>query len=167
MVKNPPAMKETWVWSLCWEDSLEKGMITHSSILAWRMPWAEELGGLQSMGSQNYKYELFWIIFHWSQLLTVSSILLQKIPMHIHRFVSICLSIHPIVPLPHLWRTLLFKKYSWEHGGGPPRGLVVKNSPANAGAAGLIPGLGRIPGEGNDYPLQYSSLGNPMDRGVF
>ena len=125
-------------------------MSTHSSILAWRMPWAEELGGLQSMGSQNYKYELFWIIFHLSQLLTVSSILLQKIPMNIHRFLSICLSIHPIVPLPHLWRTLLFKKYSWEHGGGPPRGLVVKNSPANAGAAGdmgSVPGWGRSPGE--------------------
>ena len=39
MVKNPPAMQETWVRSLGWEDALEKGMATHSSILAWRMPW--------------------------------------------------------------------------------------------------------------------------------
>ena len=53
MVKNLPVMQETWVQSLGWEDSLEKGMATHSSILAWRIPWTEEPGGLQSMGSQT------------------------------------------------------------------------------------------------------------------
>jgi len=53
MVKNLPAMQETQVQSLGWEDSLEKGMATHSSILAWRIPWTEEPGGLQSMGSQR------------------------------------------------------------------------------------------------------------------
>ena len=42
MVKNLPAMRETWVQSLGWEDSLEEGMATHSSILAWRIPWAEK-----------------------------------------------------------------------------------------------------------------------------
>ena len=42
LVKNPPAMWETWVPSLGWEDPLEKGMVTHSSILAWRIPWTEE-----------------------------------------------------------------------------------------------------------------------------
>ena len=46
-VKNPPAMRETWVLSLGWEDPLEKGMATHSSILAWRIPWTEEPGRLQ------------------------------------------------------------------------------------------------------------------------
>ena len=46
MVKNPPAMQETWVRSLVWEDPLEKGMATHSSILAWRIPWTEEPGRL-------------------------------------------------------------------------------------------------------------------------
>ena len=49
-VKNLPAMWETWVRSLDWEDPLEKGMATHSSILAWRIPWTEKPGGLQSMG---------------------------------------------------------------------------------------------------------------------
>ena len=44
MVKNLPAMWKTWVRSLAWEDPLEKGMATHSSILAWRIPWTEELG---------------------------------------------------------------------------------------------------------------------------
>ena len=50
-VKNPPAMQETPVRSLGWEDPLEKGMATHSSILAWRISWTGEPGGLQSRGS--------------------------------------------------------------------------------------------------------------------
>ena len=53
MVKNPPAMQDTWVQSLGQEDPLEKGMTTYYSILAWRIPWTEEPGGLQSMGSQR------------------------------------------------------------------------------------------------------------------
>ena len=52
-VKNRPAMKETWVRSLGWDDPLEKGMATHSNILAWRIPWTEKPGGLLSMGSQR------------------------------------------------------------------------------------------------------------------
>ena len=50
MEKNPPAVQETWVQSLGWEDPLEKRMATHSSIFAWRNSWSEESGGLQSMG---------------------------------------------------------------------------------------------------------------------
>ena len=53
LVKNPPAMWETWLQSLGWEDSLEEGKITHSNILAWRILWTKESGGLQSMGSQR------------------------------------------------------------------------------------------------------------------
>ena len=53
MVKNPPAMQETWVQDLGWEDTLDKGLATHSSILAWRIPWTEEPGGLESMESQS------------------------------------------------------------------------------------------------------------------
>ena len=53
LVKNPPAMQETSVESLGQEDRLEKGKATHSSILAWRIPWTEEPGGLQSMGWQR------------------------------------------------------------------------------------------------------------------
>ena len=51
LVKNSPAMQEMWVRSLGWEDPLEKEMATHSSIPAWRIPWTEEPGGLQTMGS--------------------------------------------------------------------------------------------------------------------
>ena len=57
MVKNPPAMQEAQVQSLGREDSLEKGMSTHSSILAWRIPWTEESGRLQSMGSQRVGHD--------------------------------------------------------------------------------------------------------------
>ena len=56
MVKNLPAMPETWVQSLGWEDPLEKGMTTHSSILARIIPLTEEPGGLQSMGSQRVEH---------------------------------------------------------------------------------------------------------------
>ena len=51
-------MQETWIWSLCQEDPLEKEMATYSSILAWKIPWAEEPGGLQSMGSQRAGHDL-------------------------------------------------------------------------------------------------------------
>ena len=51
LVKNSPAMQEMWVRSLGWEDPLEKEMATHSSIPAWRIPWTEEPGGLQTTGS--------------------------------------------------------------------------------------------------------------------
>ena len=56
MVKNLPAMQETWVQSLGQEDLLGKGMAAHPSVLAWRIPWTEEHGGLQSMGSQGVEH---------------------------------------------------------------------------------------------------------------
>ena len=61
MVKNLPAVQETWVRSLGWEDPLEKGTAPHSSILAWRIPWTEEPGRLQSMGSQRVTH--YWATF--------------------------------------------------------------------------------------------------------
>ena len=57
MANNLPAMQKTWVRPLGWEDSLEKGMTTHSSILAWKIPWTEVLGGLLSMGSQRVGHD--------------------------------------------------------------------------------------------------------------
>ena len=57
VVKNSPAIWETWVRSLSQEDLLEAGMATHSSILAWRIPWAEEPGELQSLGSQRVGHD--------------------------------------------------------------------------------------------------------------
>ena len=56
-LKRLPLIQETWVRSLDWEDPLEKEMTTHSSILAWRIPWTEKPGGLQSMGSQRVGHD--------------------------------------------------------------------------------------------------------------
>ena len=56
-LKHLPAMEETWVQSLGWDDPLEKEMATHSSTLAWRIPWTEEPGGLQSMGWQRVGHD--------------------------------------------------------------------------------------------------------------
>ena len=57
MVKNLPAMQEIWVRSLVQEDPLEKEIAIHSSVLAWRIPWTEGSGGLQSMGSQRVGHD--------------------------------------------------------------------------------------------------------------
>ena len=67
-LKHLPAMQETWVWSLGWEDPLEKEMATHSSIFAWRIPWTEEPGGLQSTGLQRVGHD-------WPNLLYFTFIL--------------------------------------------------------------------------------------------
>ena len=58
-VKNLPAVQEAWLWSLGREDSLKKGMATHSSVLAWRIPWTEEAGRLESMGLQRIGH--YWV----------------------------------------------------------------------------------------------------------
>ena len=58
-VKTLPAVQETWVWPLGWEDTLEKAMATHSSILAERLPWTEEAGGLQTLGLQRVGHD--WV----------------------------------------------------------------------------------------------------------
>ena len=57
-VKNLPAVQETWVRFLGWEDPLEEEMATHSSVLAWEIPWTGEPGGLQSLGSQRVGHNL-------------------------------------------------------------------------------------------------------------
>ena len=70
MAKNLSAMEEIWVQSLGWEDPLEKGMATHFSILSWRNPWAEEPGGLQSMGLQRIRGN--WVTNTFRRLLLFS-----------------------------------------------------------------------------------------------
>ena len=77
-LKRLPPMRETWVQSLGWEDHLEKEMVTHSSIFAWRIPWTEEPGRLQSMGSQSQTRLSDFTSFHftsclWSHCLMLGS----------------------------------------------------------------------------------------------
>ena len=64
-IKRLPVMRETWVWSLGWEDPLEKGKATHSSIPAWRIPWMEEPDGLQSTGSKRVDFTHSCILGPW------------------------------------------------------------------------------------------------------
>ena len=88
IVKNLPAMQETQVWSLGWEDPLEKGMATHSSILSWRIPWTEEPGGLQSTGWQRIQHSwatnTFIFILH-----TLFSLYPAPCPICLHHSQSI------------------------------------------------------------------------------
>ena len=65
-VKNLPVIQETGFQSLGWEDPLEKGMAAHSIILAWRIPWTEEPGGLQSMGSQRVGHNWATLSLHFT-----------------------------------------------------------------------------------------------------
>ena len=83
VVKCLLATQETWVQSLGWEGALEKEMATHSSFLAWEIPWSEEPGRLQSMGSQRI---LSWVALHG---MAHSFIELDKAVIHVIRLVSI------------------------------------------------------------------------------
>ena len=134
-------MQETQVQFLGQEDTLEEGMATLSSILAWRIPWTEEPSGLQSLGSQRVKHS-------------------NDQAQHV------CQSNHydPSAFLP-TFRTWFIVMH-W----ASPVALVVKNLPANAGdvrGVDLIPGSGRSPGGRNGNPLQSSCLENSMDRGAW
>ena len=199
MVKNLPTMPETWVQSLGWEDPLEKGMATHSSILAWRIPWTEEPGGLRSMGSWRVGYN--WMTNTFTFLYVFLSL---SIFSTYSFFLPVCLSIHPSISkqptsmgridfhkgidlspsltllwdhsqsslsLESLWLPMLKESpyifLSWSYSYRFPNGSEGKESACNAGDTGSIPESGRSPGGGNGNPLQYSCLGNPMDRGAW
>ena len=84
MVKNLPALQETQVQSLGWEDPLEMGMATHSSILAWRNPWSEEPGGLESMGSQRNQTRLSDFSLIWNTLFNLYINLITRATMRIY-----------------------------------------------------------------------------------
>ena len=86
MVKNLPASLETQVWSLDWEDPLEEEMETHSRLLAWKIPWTEEPGGLQSMGSQRAGHDR-------AHLATLTH-MLQSSTRNIHTLQNTTLEIH-------------------------------------------------------------------------
>ena len=138
MVKNLPAMQKTPVRPLSWKDPLEKGMVTHSNILAWTFPWTP--GGLQSMGSQR-----------WTQLKWLSSSSSSS-----RRASREAESQEKTAVRVPVWLALGF-----------PGGSDGKKSAYNAGDPDLILGSGRSPGKGNGNPLQYSCLKNSMDRGAW
>ena len=137
VVENLPAMQETQVWSLGQEDPLEKGMAIHSSILAWSIPWKEELDGLQSMGSQKVKHN------------GATEWLTSSFPYHNKQDVTWLLTgLHP----EHFDLGVL-RRFS--------------SAVSNEWDLGSTPGSERSPGEGNGNLLQYYCLENPMDRGAW
>ena len=99
-VKHLPAMRETWVWSLGGEDPLEKEMATYSSTLAWKTPWTEEPGRLQSLGSQRVRHD--WVTSlpswelhphnlpsHFSRVSPSTTVILKvRISVYIHSLLS-------------------------------------------------------------------------------
>ena len=149
-VKNPPAMQETWVQFLGWEDSLEEGMATHYNIFAWRIPWTEEPIGYSPWGCKELDTTERLSTQHTGEEEGI------KFPLGRDQHYA-----------RHPYMVFYFKHQNYSTMKGFPGGSVVKNLPDNAGDVGFIPGLGRSPGEGNGNPLQYSCLGNPMDRGVW
>jgi len=137
-------------------------MAPHSSTLAWKIPWMEEPGGLQSMGSQrvghNWATSLSLFTFmHWRRKWQPTSVFLPGESQGRGSLVGCRLWGRRV---RHDWSDLAAA--AWINMGFPG-GSVVKNLPANAGDMDLIPGSGRSTGDGNRNPLQYWCLENSMD----
>ena len=124
MVKNLPAMWETRVQFLGWEDSLKKEMATHSSTHAWRILWTKEPGGLQSVGSQRVRHN--WWLIH------------TRSPQVFQVSLRLCL----LAPQTWILTDVLAASFCTYVDSGVSAG---KESACNAGHLGLIPGVGRFP----------------------
>ena len=178
LAKNLPAMWETWVWSLGWEDPLEKGKAIHSSMLAWRTPWTVESMGSQRVGhdwatfttkkrlystwSHPWQRSSSWccllplwssVPFRFSCSLTAGCLLQMGVPLRLDNLLSF--------PGTVLWPSLRSRSDRWldsSVGREAASQCRRRRSPSSSG---------RSPGGGNGNPLQYSCLGNPMDRGAW
>ena len=156
MVKNLPAMQETQVQSLGWEDLLEKGMATHSSVLAWRVPLF--LPGKLHRGA----WQGLWRVRH-SWVTTTFTFKDIQDKLSSRQLYTGAWRAGPRSGLA-IW---IVSHYIDGIHVILQGALVVKKLPANAGDirdAGSIPGLGRTPGGGHGNPIQYSCLQNSMDR---
>ena len=159
-------MQETQVRSLGQEDPLEKEMATHSSILAWKIPWTEDPGRLQYMGSQRVRHDWATSLHKDFKLsFKIYPINSKVVKFSLQKVSRVLIKHHQhgqsglqVVPDPLLY------SYPVLYHGGFPGGSDSKESACNAGDLGLIPGSGRSPGEGNGNTLQYSCLDNFMDR---
>ena len=108
LVKNLPAMWKTWIWFLGWEDPLKKGMGTHFSNLAWRIPWTEEPGRVQSMGSRRVSKD--WATFTFTKLIINVMYLNhpETTPLHLNSWKN-CLPRNWSL-VPKGWGPLLYRK---------------------------------------------------------
>ena len=136
------------MWILCFPR--EKEMATHSSVLAWRVPGMGETGGLPSMGSHRVGH-------HWSDLAAAAAAAHMRVS-RVFEYSITCGA---------QWQKSSRNVCSAFLKEGFPGGSGGKESACNAGGLGSIPGSGRSRGEGNVYPLQFSCLENPMDRGAW
>ena len=148
MVKDLPAIQETQVRSLGQEDPLEKKMATHSSILAWRIPWTEEPGRLQSMRSQRVGHNWAANTFTFMMKYDGGGLVAKLCPI--------------------IWNIVITKQLGLY--GGFPGSSHAKESSCNArlaGDTGSIPGLVRSPGEGNgNPPLKPQIMGKCLTLGI-
>ena len=136
LVKNLSALQESWVWSLAWEDPLEKEMATCSSIPAWEIPWTEEPGRLQSMASQRVSH-------NWAKKPSPS-------------LCDVCVVVMYTCVCNIIWGTSQLVPMVKN----PPANA------GDLRDAGSIPGLGRSPGGSHGSQLRYFYLENPLDRGT-
>ena len=173
-VKCLSAMQETQVWSLGWENTLQKEMAAHSSILAWKIPWMTEPGKLQSMGVA--KSQTWLSDFTFTVILASNWIQWQNI--WVFKEVDGVQVLEPKNHISHSdfgWMVPREKDHSLWNPGNPdltvywgfPDGSHGKASACDVGDPGLIPGSRRSPGEGNGNPLLHSCLENPMDGGAW
>ena len=121
-VKNVPAMQEIWVWSLGSEDPLEKGMVTHSSILAWRIPWTEEPGGLHT--ARRVAKNRTWLSLHFLHTFKIIALDNCKffILFFLFRFIS-----RMVRPQGSPRELVVFVFVEWIY--GPPRALAQSPLP--------------------------------------
>ena len=98
MVKNPPALRETWVWSLGWEDPLEEGLASTAVFLSGESPWTEKPGGLQSRGSQRVRHN--WVTKH--------IYIYMYVYFHLHEVV-----LHYRLEMEFLYQRYVNLKFSW------------------------------------------------------
>jgi len=99
-LRNPPAMWKTWVLSLGWKSPLQKGTPTHSSILAWRIPWTEDPDGLQSMGLQRagHHWVTFTLTVSWSKYVVSFSLWkISFIPLNVLSFLFLRQACAPVL----------------------------------------------------------------------
>ena len=144
MVNNLPEMWETWVQSLGWEDTLQKGIATHSSILAWRIPWTEEPGELQSMGFQRVGHDWAPNTFTFNIHIYTHTYLIHKCT-----YIYVCL-------VPQLCLTLCNPMAHWA--------LLSMGFPRQEYCSGLpFPS----PGDLSDPGIQSASLVSPASAGGF
>ena len=136
LVKNLPAMQETWVWSLGWEDPMEKGMTTHSSSLAWRIPWTEEPGSPWGCKELDVTE---WLKQQWKCGGGGGQVLLQSKPASHHQSLTWVL-------LPQLSRDWLWAFSSPKAHGGPdsqwPLTFTLKRGPVYSAQGPIMGSLG-------------------------